>query len=534
MWVPTGSGLSVLSATDVRSDTSGSRRPSADLVRVAGLVSVAALGLQAVALLVISTVQYSRFGLGVDFTTSNQAAFLIAHGHLDPYVSTHRYPYLDDHFGLLLYPIALLYLVYPHGVVLLWLQDLAGVGAEVTAVWWVVEIVRRRMGSSATYTGIEGGGAARFVAPGIVLGVLVLLLSDPWFYTACLFDFHLNAFSALFLLLAARDAWNGRLGRAAIFAVLLLLTGDTGGLYLAGLGISVLLGAAGRRRYGAIAVVVGAVWVVAVHDLGVDHSHVLVGSYTYLVTGSPLVAGSVTLVTVAKALIEHPQRWIQMIWGRKRILYQVLVPTGVIGIVSPWAVGADVMVYYLQAIAYPLTFLVNGFDMIAGILVVLVGSAMVMAAMAMSGRRFVRVIAAVLGLGMLVQSVVLGVVKIPETYNYFFQVSPSQAAVLSKGLAATPPSAEVIASWGVMGRFSDRQWDYPLYQGVEAAPVRARTVVFVLTTAGLEDDPPATVAAITEYVRTELRATTIAESHGVGIFEWHPPRGTTQVGIPSP
>jgi Predicted membrane protein (DUF2079) len=485
---------------------------------------------------VISVYQYSRFGLGVDFTTSNQAAFLIAHGHLDPYVTTHRYPYLDDHFGLLLYPIALLYLVYPHGILLLWLQDLAGVGAEAVTLLWVIDIVRRRMGSSDTGAGVQDPKRApsRFVAPAIVIGALVLLLGNPWFYTASLFDFHLNAFAALLLLLCARDAWNGRIGRAAIFGAVLLLSGDTGGLYLFGLGLSMLLGAPGRRRYGVFAMAVGTVWVVVAHELGVNHSHVLVGSYTYLVTGSQLVAGSVTLTTVLKALVEHPHRWIQMIWGRKRILYEVLVPTGVVGVVSPWAIGADVMVYYLQAIAYPLTFLVNGFNMIAGIMVVLVGSAMVMAALAVSGRRAVRVLALLLGAGMLVQSVVFAAVKIPETYAYFFQVSPSQAAVLSRGLAATPPDAEVIASWGVMGRFSNRQWDYPLYQGVEADPVRAQTVIFVLTTAGLEDDPPATVTAITTYVRTGLRATTIADSDGVAIFEWHPPGGTTQVSIPSP
>src|SRR6202021_2724980 len=98
-----------------------------------------------------------------------------------------------------------------------------------------------------------------------VLGGLVLLVADPWFYTACLFDFHLNAFAALFLVLAARDAWKGRIVRAGIFSALLLLTGDTGGLYLAGLGLSVALGVKGYRRFGLIALVAGVGWVLLVH-----------------------------------------------------------------------------------------------------------------------------------------------------------------------------------------------------------------------------------------------------------------------------
>jgi uncharacterized membrane protein len=495
-------------------------------IRVAKFVATGVLGLQAVALLWISTFQYSRFGLGIDFTTSNQAAFLIAHGHLNPYITTHRYPYLDDHFGLLLYPIALIYLIYPHGSVLLWLQDLAGVGAEIATIWWIAEIVVRRRG-------LQVARAVGWAGPALVIGAVVLLVADPWFYTACLFDFHLNAFAALFLVLAARDAWNGRITRAGVFAALLLLTGDTGGLYLAGLGLSVALAAKGRRRFGLIALVVGVAWVLVVHVLAVNQSHVLVASYTYLVTGSPLVPGSVTLFTVAKALIEHPHRWIQMLWGRRKIIYEVLIPTGVIGVASPWALGSDLVIFFLQAIALPLTFLVNGFDVMAGLMVGLAASVMMMAGLAYSPRRWTRMSAIVIGAGMLAQSIALASIKGPEIPPYWFQVSAPQAAALARGLDATPPNAEVISSWGVMGRFSNRQWIYPLYVGVEAEAVRVSTIIFVLTDAGNEDDPPATVAAIIEYVKDTLKARVIVDSDGINVFEWHPPKGATQVSIPS-
>jgi hypothetical protein len=420
--------------------------------------------------------------------------------------------------------MALLYAAYPHGILLLWLQDLASVGAELAVLVWVVEIVGRRI--PAGDRGLAG--------PAIVLGAAVLLLGDPWFYTSILFDFHLNAFAALFFVLAARDAWNGKLGRAAVFGGALLLTGDTGGLYLAGLGVSMLIGAKGKRRFGAVILAVGAAWVVAVHELAVNQSHVLVVSYTYLVTGSPLVPGTVTIFTVSRALISHPHRWIQMLWGRKRIIYEVAIPSGVIGAVSPWAIGTDFTVFFIQGIAYPLTFLVDGFDTIAGLLVVLACSAMAITAMAYSPRRVLRIAALVLGAGMLVQSAVLAGIKIPEQFEYFLGISATEAAALNQGLSATPAQAEVIASWGVMGRFSDRQWDYPLYAGVEADPVKAQTVVFVLTDAGLEDDPPATVAAIADYVRSTLHAKVLVDLNGVTVLEWHPPRGTTQVSIPNP
>lgn len=525
-------------------------REELNRIRTTKYAAAAVLGLQAVFLLLLSAHQYSRFGLGVDFATSNQAAFLISHGHLNPFVTTHRYPYLDDHFGLLLYPIALTYLVFPHGIVLLWLQDLAGVGAEVATIWWIAEILERRIAAPVGGAGEPAsGGAAGLVGPAIVAGALVLLVVDPWFYTACLFDFHLNAFAALFLVLAARDAWNGQIRRAAIFSVLLLLTGDTGGLYLFGLGLSVVLGARGSKRsahstratvarqeriFGLSAIVAGIAWVLVVHVLAVNQSHVLVASYTYLVTGSPVVPASVTLFTVAKALVEHPHRWIQLMWGKRKVIYEVLIPTGVVGVASWWAVGADLMVFFLQATAYSLTFLENGFDVLAGLMVVLACSTMVVVSLAASTRRLARRAAVLLGVAMLAQSLVLASFKLPEVFPYFLQVNGPQAAALARGLADTPPDAEVIASWGVMGRFSERSWDEPLYQGVEAEPVLSSTVVFVLTNAGLENDPPTVVAAVEGYVRDDLKARVLVDSDGVEVFEWHAPHGTTQVAIPNP
>jgi hypothetical protein len=319
-----------------------------------------------------------------------------------------------------------------------------------------------------------------------------------------------------------------------VFGVLLLLTGDTGGLYLAGLGLSVALGSKEHRRFGIVTFIAGVAWVLVVHVLAVNQSHVLVGSYTYLVTGSPVVPGSVTLFTVGKAIFEHPHRWISMLWGRRKIIYEVLIPTGIIGLASPWALGTDFVVFFLQAIAYPLTFLVNGFNEIAGLMIVLACTAIMISSLAFSAKTAVRVLALVLGLIMLGQSLALATEKLPGVFPYFLRVSGPQAAALREGLANTPPNAEVISSWGVMGRFSERQWVYPLYQGVEAEAVREPTIVFVLTNAGDEDDPPATVAAITRYVQVDLKARVIVETDGVAVFLWHPPHGISQVGIPSP
>ena len=168
-----------------------------------------ALGAQLVVVLTASTIQFERFGLDSDFSLFNQAAYLISHGDLLPITQGH--PYLDDHFGLLIYPIALLYLVYPHGVLLLWLQDIAGVAAEVAVLRWVYCILSRRLG--------EGEPRVRRMAAAILCVVTLLMILNPWFYIACLFEFHLLAFAALFLVCTLSNVWRGKLGWASFWGL---------------------------------------------------------------------------------------------------------------------------------------------------------------------------------------------------------------------------------------------------------------------------------------------------------------------------
>lgn len=67
---------------------------------------------QLVGLTVYSWVQYHRFDLGTDFATLSQAATEISHGHLDPYSTTVSSSYLDNHFGLIVWPIAVLFVIF--------------------------------------------------------------------------------------------------------------------------------------------------------------------------------------------------------------------------------------------------------------------------------------------------------------------------------------------------------------------------------------------------------------------------------------
>jgi hypothetical protein len=99
-------------------------------------------------------------------------------------------------------------------------------------------------------------------------------------------------------------------------------------------------------------------------------------------------------------------------------------------------------------------------------------------------------------------------------------------------LDRAPSTAEVIASNGVIGRFSQRQYVYPLQLSPQAVPVKASEVVLVIASAGNEALLPAQVAADLRFVRVQLHAQRISQGEGVTTFRWYPPPGRTSVTFP--
>jgi uncharacterized membrane protein len=198
---------------------------------IAGAVIFA---VQFLAIAALSQVQYNRFDLAEDFGIFNQAWTLIAHGHLNPYSSIYGYPFYKSHFELIMWPMALLHLIYPQPVLLLWIQDLAAVGCGLVVYLWTLEYMRRRE-------------LPLQPAVAIALGVVAALAVNPVLYETVTFDFHLQTVSTLFALLAAREFWRGRIRWAWVWVGLTLLCGDLPALYVVGLGFSALL--AGRALW---------------------------------------------------------------------------------------------------------------------------------------------------------------------------------------------------------------------------------------------------------------------------------------------
>ncbi|MHB8219068.1 MAG: DUF2079 domain-containing protein [Acidimicrobiales bacterium] len=486
--------------------------------------SAALLLVQLGVVLAYSELQYSRFDLSTDFATYNQAVWLIAHGTLNPWSSIHSYRFLDDHFALITYLLAVPYRLFPHGVLLLWIQDLAGVCAELVTVRWIIGMALRHLRHTQ---GIWGG-------PALIIGATVVMLADPWFYIAMFFDFHTEALATLFLVLAARAAWNDRLVRFVPWSAALLLCGDLGGLFLVALGVSLVIALPRRWWWGVGALAVGAAWIRLADALGVSKNTFLTG-YAYLQSGNPAIGAHVTLTSLLGTLLVHPNRWISIIWERRSILYQNLIPTGVVGLFSAWSSGTIVVVLFSSVLIYPLTFIESGFQNLPAYIVGIAGSAIGLCWLAKSKHRRWRVAGVILGIAIVVQSVIYGIVEVPSIPSQWITVSPSQANVLSLALKRIPSGAEVIADWGVVGRFSARHWIYNLYPVPGTIPIKARTVAFIIVpnqATGNEPLPKPVAMQVIEFLKRLPGSRPLLVRHGIYVYTWQPPRGQGSLTIP--
>ncbi|MFP5218806.1 MAG: hypothetical protein ACLGIG_03600, partial [Actinomycetes bacterium] len=106
-----------------------------DLVLAA--VTTVVLAVELVVLLARSRDQWAGGSLSLDFAIFHQAWSRIADGDLNPTVTVGDYPYIQSHFELIMWPLALLGVVFPSGFTLLVVQDVALVITQALVVVWV-------------------------------------------------------------------------------------------------------------------------------------------------------------------------------------------------------------------------------------------------------------------------------------------------------------------------------------------------------------------------------------------------------------
>jgi hypothetical protein len=469
------------------------------------------LGLQLAGFLVWSTVLNNRFTEAQDFEIYHQAWYLIAHGDMYPYSTGwgHYFAQGDSEYGMWL--IAPFYWIWPHDVVQLWLQDICIVWAEVMAFTWMCEMAaHRNRGQDASWLAATG---------------LILFVANPWIWWTISFDFHMEPLAIPFVVMLARDLVNGR-RRAWIWALLIMAIGAQCAVYVAGVGLGGVFASRRSRATGALMIGFSVGYSALIVLLHIDRGTRIDVIYGYL-AGMP--AGvTPTLFELVKGIVLHPLGVLGAVWGKRVALLANLMPAGLLGIGSVVVLPLVLVVVLETFLAPTLNFAEPLFQNLPIYIMLPVGTVGVLCWLASRHRRVALLLAGLIVAQCLGWAIVWG----PRTSSQWLRVSVSAAATLNAIRSRIPASAEVIASQGVVGGFSDRAVVHALFKR-QTVPISRRDTWFVIAPAvGIETLTTAKEMGLIGELAGPLHAKLILHANGVWVFRWHPPAGVHAVTIP--
>ncbi len=509
-------------------------------------------GLQFVCLAIWSALLYSRFSITNDGALYLQGFHLLSQGHLDPYDTIGRFPLWKDHFTLAWWPISLFDLVWPHDLLMMWLQDAALVAGEVVAFRWMWEIIDRSRSRIAPWW------------PPILGAVgLVLLVANPWNAWSLSFDIHSEPFATPFILGAAYDFSRGRARRAWVWVAITLLFGDVAASWVIGLALSAVIAAYWTRgrhllRTGVLLACAGGGWIALTSLVGGTGS-VLAATFGYLAVraGEPPPT-KVTVPQVLSGAVHHPGTALSVLWGHRLNVLADLSPVGWVGMLTPWTFGVPLVVLLTNNATPFSVFSIPTFQSVPVYGFAAVGTIVILAWLAAgrlrvpawlpvpasmrppdSGTRRARRLVAIprwlslLVCGLLVvNAVVWAAIWFPPMKSTWVRISAGQAESLSSIERRIAPGDEVVASQGVVGRFADRAEVYDLTAGNDHIPMRSSTVWFIVVpNAGIETQS-VNGALGTLGALGWLGATLVSHDAGIWAFRWHPPRGLRALNFP--
>ena len=503
--------MSGVPATTPADDESGETPAPARPLLLVRRIGYVVLGLQLAGFLVWSTFVYRRFALSLDFAQFNQAWFLMTHGNLDPFDSVRGYPWWRDHCAFVLWPLALLYWPWPHGVTMLWLQDMCVVGAEAVAFTWLCEIAHRyRPGRDAAW--LAGAG-------------LVLLVANPWTWWAVTFDFHIESLAIPFAALLVRDLANGR-RRAWLWVVPLLGCGDVAATYLAGLGLGGVLASRRTRLSGALMACVGVgvtLLITLAHgNLGSGHG---LQAYAYLVGPADV---QLSVAALVKGIALHPLGALRVVWAKRLDIWANLAPAGLVAVGSLWLLPTAAIVLLANSLSENIAFASPSFQSVPLYVLLPVGTVAVLGWLARRRRRMILLLTGLV----VAQALAWAAVWVPQTPGRWLRVPGATAATLARIETRIPASAEVIASQGVMGRFAGRAAVQGLYHPGSIQLSGGETWFVIVPLAGVESQTTASAMALVGELAGPLHATLVTHAHGVWAFRWRPPPGPRRITVP--
>ncbi len=431
-----------------------------------------ALGLATVQFGIFCLIEWyevQRHLLTIDYSIFGQAAYRISQGAIDPTTTTEGFPFWADHFAWLMWPIGwfigLTHLPVSFVLLIIFQALPLALVVPILVLW-----IRHRAESL-------GGQEWAFGAPLALVVVAVVWVGNIWVYRALSFDFHFQVLQVP-VLLALVYFVDRRSRVGTLLMVLLLLgTGDIGGLIVIGVGV---IAALLQRRWllGCGLVLLGAIWIVVLGAFHASRSTNLGSLYGYLdphqrsVSISRVLIGAVENPMAAIAAIEHS--WLG--------LWSYIGSTGILGLFSVAGLAMVVAVFLPVMLAQNSIFASSGLFQTLPVLVALSFS-LLFPWSRLPRRAWLRGgVAAVV----VAQVVLWTAIFLPRVALSITSSMPAATArQLSSIAAELSPHDEVVASNGVVGYFSLRRYVYSTAIG--SAPLHGRPVdLIVVPWAGTE------------------------------------------------
>ncbi|WP_028091652.1 DUF2079 domain-containing protein [Dolichospermum circinale] len=195
------------------------------------------IGISALILFISSIIRHELFNSSGDLAFFDQTVYLVSQGK-PPISSVLGFHILADHAAWILYPIALLYKIYPH-------------------VYWLfaVQSIALSLGAFPTYLlAIQAG-----LKENQAIAIVIVYLLYPVLYNSNLCDFHPDTIAVPAILTAVLAARKGKLIWFCISVLIVLGCKAVLSLTVVAMGIWLLFFQK-RRLYGVIAIISGIAW----------------------------------------------------------------------------------------------------------------------------------------------------------------------------------------------------------------------------------------------------------------------------------
>ncbi len=473
------------------------------------------LGLQFVAMCFWSLVLLWHYSESVDFAMRYQAWWKIAHGHFNPYTTPLGRFFISDHFELINWPFAPLANIWPHMGWILWVQD----GFVLSAECGAIAILRHYM--PATWWPREWPAIKV-----LTIGAAAMALS-PWTWYTVSNDVHYQTSGAIglsiwFFYFGLKKRWFS----AGFFALLTFSVADVAGTYIIALALSLAIihrKSLKSLMWIGLYVIAGVLWgsVATMFHGSVGTNFAVHYGYLLGPKGSYAVAHG-TMVKVLLGILKHPL----LAWSHfKTSLGSWLSycsSTGFLGMFNPISILAQLVMVQTGLSGKIGRLATIPWETFPATLTMVPASILTWGWVANKTRgQFRRVLTKYVPWFLVLNTALWSVVWLPRVQLDYARMPSSTMVALAQAQKYVKPTDATFVSFGIIGLYSNRTYDYKLGYAHSDHFWTKTTDFIVVPWSAIENLYPAQHLALVTALASLPGATMPMHRDGVFIVQEH-------------